>query len=718
MTDTAPIRSLSWRYVLAALGVAASGFVLRVVPFLKSAFPEGGAVPSGLDAFYHLRRIRAATAEWPRVPSFDAWMGVPNGGTCIWPPLFDWIPATFARVTGLDPVTVAFFWPPFLAAVGIVVVIELGRRLSGVRAGLLAGAVFALLPTTLLAGLLGRVDHHIAEAFMLPLFACGLLSLADALDPASETDPGSARARASSAGLALGVFQGIALTLWAGSILYAGAIGLAFVLLALTLEQSSARRVLARAVLIAQGVALVAVLPHAGLAISWGDPFTPNALSLLQPALLLLAAATPCAIVWARSGERPAARALLGLGSLVAVLAAVAVAAPSSLAGLGSGLSFLTREQSPWLAEIIEFQPMLSSARARSSAVAGLGWAAYALPLALVGTLFLLVRGRVRRPRGLVVLACLIVVVPLPFLQIRFLVAGAAVVALGMAVAIDHALRRGVLSGVITVLLALALLSPAANVYQAMAAGEEGHPGSIGALLHNLLIRLRRTTAPAGNAGDFATPPPYAVLARWDMGHALLYLGERGVVANNFGEHLGGQAFQDTGRFFHTEDPQEAFAIARSRRARYVITTIGAEAFANPRRRDSFAVRLHRFDGSGGKRGSGHFRLIDQSEPELELAQHPEGRLPRYKVYEIVSGARLLVMGAPGARIDLHQRLAAGDQTLRYQRTLTVGAKGQAEIRLPYPGDVTLKLPGGLEGVLPITEEAIQTGATLTLDLR
>ncbi|MHC4832084.1 MAG: STT3 domain-containing protein, partial [Planctomycetota bacterium] len=670
MTDTAPIRSLSWRYVLAALGVAASGFVLRVVPFLKSAFPEGGAVPSGLDAFYHLRRIRAATAEWPRVPSFDAWMGVPNGGTCIWPPLFDWIPATFARVTGLDPVTVAFFWPPFLAAVGIVVVIELGRRLSGVRAGLLAGAVFALLPTTLLAGLLGRVDHHIAEAFMLPLFACGLLSLADALDPASETDPGSARARASSAGLALGVFQGIALTLWAGSILYAGAIGLAFVLLALTLEQSSARRVLAQAVLIAQGVALVAVLPHAGLAISWGDPFTPNALSLLQPALLLLAAATPCAIVWARSGDRPAVRALLGLGSLVAVLAAVAVAAPSSLAGLGSGLSFLTREQSPWLAEIIEFQPMLSSARARSSAVAGLGWAAYALPLALVGTLFLLVRGRVRRPRGLVVLACLIVVVPLPFLQIRFLVAGAAVVALGMAVAIDHALRRGVLSGVITVLLALALLSPAANVYQAMAAGEEGHPGSIGAPLHNLLIRLRHTTAPAGNAGDFATPPPYAVL------------------------------FQDTGRFFHTEDPQEAFAIARSRRARYVITTIGAEAFANPRRKDSFAVRLHRFDGSGGKRGSGHFRLIDQSERELELAQHPEGRLPRYKVYEIVSGARLLVMGAPGARIELEQGLTAGDQTLRYQRTLTVGAKGRAEIRLPYPGDVTLKLPGGMEGVL------------------
>ncbi len=71
-------------------------------------------------------------------------------------------------------------------------------------------------------------------------------------------------------------------------------------------------------------------------------------------------------------------------------------------------------------------------------------------------------------------------------------------------------------------------------------------------------------------------PPPFpselaraeAVLAPWSMGHWILYGAQRPVVANNFG-----YGFMDSIRFFLAESETEALAIAKRRRARWILTT-------------------------------------------------------------------------------------------------------------------------------------------------
>ena len=59
-----------------------------------------------------------------------------------------------------------------------------------------------------------------------------------------------------------------------------------------------------------------------------------------------------------------------------------------------------------------------------------------------------------------------------------------------------------------------------------------------------------------------------AFLAPWSLGHFVTYYAEMPVVADNFG-----YGFSDSIRFFLSEDEDEAAAIARSRRVRWILAT-------------------------------------------------------------------------------------------------------------------------------------------------
>ena len=71
-------------------------------------------------------------------------------------------------------------------------------------------------------------------------------------------------------------------------------------------------------------------------------------------------------------------------------------------------------------------------------------------------------------------------------------------------------------------------------------------------------------------------PPPFppalahasSVLAPWSLGHFLLYEAELPVVANNFG-----YGFLDSIRFYLADSEEEALAIARRHRVRWVVAT-------------------------------------------------------------------------------------------------------------------------------------------------
>jgi hypothetical protein len=146
-----------------------------------------------------------------------------------------------------------------------------------------------------------------------------------------------------------------------------------------------------------------------------------------------------------------------------------------------------------------------------------------------------------------------------------------------------------------------------------------------------------------------------AVLAPWSLGHFITYYGEMPVVANNFF-----YGFFDSLRFFLADDEDQALAVARARRVRWILATDLAPKmndYAAVLGRDPLLVstpqgtgfspayfrtlqsRLYDFDGAGavlpdGKRVEPllHFSEVYASRTGIRRF----GRfLARWKVFEI-----------------------------------------------------------------------------------
>jgi asparagine N-glycosylation enzyme membrane subunit Stt3 len=154
-------------------------------------------------------------------------------------------------------------------------------------------------------------------------------------------------------------------------------------------------------------------------------------------------------------------------------------------------------------------------------------------------------------------------------------------------------------------------------------------------------------------------PPELAraasVLAPWGLGHLILYDAELPVVANNFG-----YGFLDSIRFFLAESEEEALAIARARRARWVLATdlvprmndyaeyLGRPSYLRrtgqglapePAYFSTLQSRLYDFDGAGAEAADSrieplaHFRLVYHSRSAIRRGNRP---VALWKVFEIV----------------------------------------------------------------------------------
>jgi len=154
-------------------------------------------------------------------------------------------------------------------------------------------------------------------------------------------------------------------------------------------------------------------------------------------------------------------------------------------------------------------------------------------------------------------------------------------------------------------------------------------------------------------------PPELAraasVLAPWGLGHLILFDAELPVVANNFG-----YGFLDSIRFFLAESEEEALAIARGRRARWVLATdlvprmndyaeylgrppylrrTGQGLAPEPAYFSTLQSRLYDFDGTGAEAADArieplaHFRLVYHSRSAIRRGDRP---VALWKVFEIV----------------------------------------------------------------------------------
>lgn len=618
-------------------GLAAAillGTALRL--HTRAAAERGGTVrPLDSDSAYHLRRARFAAASFPRTILFDPLMNFPAGGVAIWPPLFDLAlaaPARLAHGASASPEEIdrAAAWvPPALAAVAILLAGLLGRALFGPAGGAAVALFVALCPGHVLWSQFAHTDQHVAES------ASGLAFLWAFLE--SRARPGSPRNAWREA--AAGALLAIAVLTWQGAI-YWGAIAA----LSLSLERLRSGRSVARATIWTLGASAAAV---AAATAAWWSGFRPPltyvSFGFFQPLFLAAVCGGVAAIDLAAGALRREREGRLL--ALFAVLAAAAATLPHGrelAAGLVNGIGYSagTTHEVPgtlgyvsyptnWLHGIFEARPLLADGP-------GLAWtqlsaAFFLVPLAIL--VWVARAMRCARPGIHTALAVWGTVTLFLALSQRLDVYYAAPLA---AVALVEAARtaatrlraavpRGrrprfaVAAFAAGLLLALPMARGLADELRAVYV-----PGSD---FFDTLARLREKTPSALSAYDprLLGPPPFppelaraeAVLAPWSMGHWILFESERPVVANNFG-----YGFLDSIRFFLADSEADALAIAKRRRARWILTTdltprmndyasyLGKPPFfagegdaraISPAYFATMQARLYEFDGRGGE---------------------------------------------------------------------------------------------------------------------
>ena len=718
------------------LALAAVALLVRGLG-VAQVFPGDGWVELETgDSAYHARRALWSFVNFPRVLVFDAYMAHPGGAVVPMPPLYDWALAGLARTLG-DGVDVfervAAWFAPGLAALTVLPVYVAGRVVASHGVGLVAAALFAVLPASARMSSVGDVDHHAAVTL---LGAAWLASSASCLRPGSE--------RLWRASAALTLVRAAMLLSWSGSLLYV-VLGEGALLLGGLLD-GRARLLWAQAV----GCAAAALLVTPWLLFleaSAAPGFAATNLSWLHVVALLAVASTAAGVaLLARAEPRASRRLALAAGIGLVLLALLLLYSPIADA-LGSGLSFLTKSDS-WGRRNLEQQPLSFAWRAERGGLPVArdyyGLLAYALPFALLAVLARLRASGWRGPA--LVLACWTGVLGwLSLQQVRFGsdFAPAAALALALLLAGAHAALRSRLPQT-AALAALAsvcglLLWPGfASSYGAKLArlrawlehGAELPPGRLasGVSLARFARTVGEVTPETSGYLDDGAPPEYAVLCRPSHGHTLHYMARRATPANNFGPYLHRDRYLAAELFYSVPGEPQALALAEGTGSRYVLT-FAQEAPSLER----FADRLHHWDGGGPAPApaSRRFRLVAEGPPDgtPRHTAFPSGRVPRgtipYKLFEVVAGAVLQVRGEPGkeVRAELWLTTPLG-RRFRYRAVARANAQGVARLRVPYASEPATSVvadgpyrvfAAGAVLTAPVPEHAVRRGEVVVV---
>ncbi len=641
------------------VAAAALGFGIRFFcePELRAGSPRRFVSP---DCLYHMRRADFAVAHFPRIPLFDPLIDFPRGAVGIWPPLFDValaFPAWLLHGASASKEQIAAgasIVPPLLGALAVLAAgffAESARRGAGAPV-----AIFlALCGAHVQYSQYGHTDQHVAESLT------SLVALA--LFLRARDRPALGRE------LAAGAALGVAALTWQGAICWGA-------LFALVLAIDAARRPdgeILRASLFVLGGA--AAVDAAGVAI-WtrGDPlpFTFISFGAFQPVFLLAMAAGVVAIDAAVCVARRRFRAAGGRAAVVAAFAALLGGRIPELArNLAGGIGYVTKTSRgaataggltsfprEMLLQIYEVRPLLADGW--RLAFDTLSAAFFLVPLALAVWIFRAVAG----PRRSVHLA----------------LAGWGALTLWLALSqrlnIYYAAPLSGLAGwevtrQISTRLARRRRRPAIGTVR----------GAVGALLlMTALPGLRRQIAtryaPGDDlvrtmewarahlphpvsAGDSRFLPPArpvpelaraeAMLSPWALGHFVTYYAELPTPADGFG-----YGFLDSIRFFLSDSEEEALAIARERRSRWIVVTdlapkmndygkiLGRAPYLvaadgglapTPAYFRTMQSRLYDFDAAGPQPLT-RFRLIHASRTGMIRG----GRfVPRWKIFEIAA---------------------------------------------------------------------------------
>lgn len=758
-----PISRLAfWLVTAGIVGVALWARLSRA----GEVFVDGEIIPVEQDCYYHLRRILLTTADFPRAPIRDPYINWPIGADCGWPPGFDQLGALFVILSGAgsDPAAAAraaAILPVVLGVAGVLGTIWLARALlerhprrDGVA--LAAGWLVALLPQAIASSMVGRIDHHVAEALIVVLLTAWACRRAAAVGASRGGDERRADLGYELAGAAL---LTAAVHIFAASVLYAATAALVLIGAAVVepTTNTSFRRTLlgSGAPAFAVAGALLALLAWPQVVVH-GHGFSHLYPSFMQPLLIALAApaiafATATPLGTRASRIRPGV-VLRRLGAFAApsllMIAIVALLLPRARGEVISGLSDWLAKEDPYMASIDETQPIFLHASLLEPAAWGRVYAFFGVvgllaPVALPVALWRAVR--LDRARGACFAAFTVSIAGLTLIQSRFGRELVVLLAIATALALDLAasaawarLRprtgggRGPHWALAPALAALALLDPRFQVY--------------------LTRRPRPALAPLPAAALFLrdhTPPVEpgrgsGVLAPWDMGFALVEPGQRPVVVSGFGPYLSREAFDSVERAWRgTED--EMLELMARRDLGYVVA--GAASYLAIRSPEGELPFVRAADGRGLLNG-GYFRRVPLSPlivggsgaPELGVSHLAhlmprfassqrvgglDAPIPRLWVYERVAGARITGAADPGRRVIARIGLEGPGRRLEYV-AWAEPERGRFTITIPLPtafavGDLTsaraYRVAIGEEPpvAVDVSERAVRSGDEIPL---
>jgi asparagine N-glycosylation enzyme membrane subunit Stt3 len=667
----------SSRAVAILVVVVAAGFLIRCV-YLREVFLDGRVVPFDPDSYYHLWRIEE-TAHTGAPPHFDRFTNAPEGAQVLYPDGFDggmgWVVRLCAGASAsrFALLVLSLFAQPLGGALALLGVFWLARRAADGPTALLATAIAALLPSHVLGGFLGRVDHHVFEIALPPLIVVTLLG------------DGRERLRAVGAGLLLALLAATTMT----AVLHGGVIALALAIAGLREERAR------RFAITAAAFAIAAIL-LAPSAIRTGG-FAFDAQSALTATLFAACAAAMATVALLGRERKQRLRVALAVGAIGAI-AMVALSWKAILYVAGPSYNAMFTEaqpiwRDPWGA--VEHYSL-------------------ALPLAPVA-LVLLARGT---PAQSAVAVMGLAGLTFTFGQGRFewFVPSALPIALAWLAVI--AWRRWPRARVLTAIAGVAALAPPVEFLARSHLHSRKTAETIDASewLHD-------HTPPVGERRG-REPTPWTVLAPSDFGNYIAWWGERPVVATSFQNQDYARGFVDQARIFYGD--ADAEPLLDRRRVRWLVAPaqdVVVEGWHRSLLLDLGAAqsptlyrRLFMLDGSAVRSRDGvmlpalgRWRLVYES----ALRAKADGAdVPAVKIFERVAGARLT--GACSATVLLESAPRVGERTLDW-RSFADCSDGRFVATVPYPGRVTLRR-GAAVSSLELDETDVRDGRERSSD--
>jgi hypothetical protein len=197
--------------------------------------------------------------------------------------------------------------------------------------------------------------------------------------------------------------------------------------------------------------------------------------------------------------------------------------------------------------------------------------------------------------------------------------------------------------------------------------------------------RVRQATPETRGFLDSTVRPEYGILVPPTLGHRFAYTARRAVPSNNLGPYLDVEKYRLARNFYRSDSARGALETLEALGVRYVVTV------ASGRRGARFTHRLHRDHESSiqGRPSSGRLRLVATSgdAPRSTLRDYAARvrHATALKLFEVVSGAVLVVEAEPGSRVtaEIWLRPENGERRL-YQTVGLADAEGVARLRVPY----------------------------------